>query len=205
MNNTVQHVASGIKVAQEKADKITARILIKNNLFTDVSSVNWGGDGEFMLMINQSDGIVVEHNTVLHNRSIIRVSGTHTNFVFGDNIVERIGGFGVKGDSTPEGTQTLDAFMPGHSFQGNVIVAGDSSRYPSDNFFPASESAVGFVDLGGENFRLGSSSPFKNAGTDREDIGADIDAIEAAQVASSAPPQTDTDPPAPPTNVKIMP
>ena len=49
-----------------------------------------------------------------------------------------------------------------------------------DNFYPPNLSDVGFVDLAGGNYRLADVSPYKGAGTDGKDVGADIDDVEAA-------------------------
>ena len=39
---------------------------------------------------------------------------------------------------------------------------------------------VGFTDLAGADYHLASGSPYKGAGSDGKDIGADIDAVESA-------------------------
>ena len=41
-------------------------------------------------------------------------------------------------------------------------------------------NAVGFVNLTGGNYRLASTSPYKNAATDGSDVGCNIDALNAA-------------------------
>src|SRR5262249_9963031 len=54
-------------------------------------------------------------------------------------------------------------------------------------FFPADLNSIGFTDLINANYRLAASSPYKGAGTDGKDLGADIDALTAA-LANSTPP-----------------
>jgi len=49
--------------------------------------------------------------------------------------------------------------------------------YPADNYFPASFSAVGFVDPWSGDYRLSSTSPYNNAATDGTDIGCNQDAL----------------------------
>ena len=39
---------------------------------------------------------------------------------------------------------------------------------------------MNYADGNGGNYRLANSSPFKNAGTDGKDVGADIEALETA-------------------------
>ena len=41
-------------------------------------------------------------------------------------------------------------------------------------------SAVGFVDLARGNYRLISTSLYRNGGTDSKDVGCNIDALNAA-------------------------
>jgi hypothetical protein len=62
----------------------------------------------------------------------------------------------------------------------NVFVGAPSDSYPTDNFFPASVDAVGFVDRTRGNYRLAASSPYKRAASDGRDPGADISAVASA-------------------------
>src|SRR3989475_6312277 len=106
-------------------------------------------------------------------------SRRHTRFVYRNNLTLH-GDSGVIGDGTTEGVNTLTTYFQGDLFERNVLVGGNESIYPPNNFFPASITDVGFVDLPHGNYRLASSSAYQNSGTDGKDIGADIDAIEAA-------------------------
>lgn len=73
------------------------------------------------------------------------------------------------------------------SFSDNALIAVPSNYPPNDwpagNYFPADTNAVQFVNykngIGGD-YHLLSSSPYKHAGSDGKDLGADIDAILAA-------------------------
>ncbi|MGC2245977.1 MAG: hypothetical protein WA609_05185, partial [Terriglobales bacterium] len=56
------------------------------------------------------------------------------------------------------------------------------SKWPAKNMFPANPDAVQFVNYkngNGGDYHLLSSSPYKNAGSDGKDLGADIDTILA--------------------------
>ena len=56
------------------------------------------------------------------------------------------------------------------------------SKWPANNMFPANPAAVQFVNYNngnGGDYHLLSSSPYKNAGSDGKDLGADIDTILA--------------------------
>ena len=57
------------------------------------------------------------------------------------------------------------------------------SKWPADNLFPSSAADVQFVNYNngnGGNYQLKSTSPYKNAGTDGKDLGADIIGLQAA-------------------------
>jgi Putative Ig domain len=82
----------------------------------------------------------------------------------------------------------LNACFPqGYTFQNNALIAVNGnyppSTWPANNLFPASVSAVQFANFNngnGGDYTLLSSSPYKNAGTDGKDLGADISAIQSA-------------------------
>jgi hypothetical protein len=62
-----------------------------------------------------------------------------------------------------------------------VLAGGVASKYPTDNFFPpAAEFLKQFVNAAGGDCHLGTWSPFRAAGTDGRNIGANVDAIAAA-------------------------
>lgn len=80
---------------------------------------------------------------------------------------------------------SLNACFTSWTFNHNAVVATTygTSQWPTGNSFPASASAVQFTNFSngnGGNYRLLSSSPYANAGSDGKDMGADISAIQAA-------------------------
>ena len=70
-----------------------------------------------------------------------------------------------------------------YGFHHNVIIEGGGG-WPKDNWAPKNIADVGFADYkngkGGGDYRLSSSSEFKNAGADHKDVGAHIEAIREA-------------------------
>jgi len=74
-----------------------------------------------------------------------------------------------------------------YTFSHNAIIASPfnypPSKYPTGNYFPATPSAVGFVNydngIGGD-YHLLAWSPYKNAGSDGKDLGADMNALDSA-------------------------
>jgi hypothetical protein len=182
-NNIIRHVNSAVFVLG--SDDIypsaqTKRILIRNNLFDDVNHVKWGGTGRFIRVFRGASEVVVDHNTAIQTSSVIWVPGGDANlgFVYTNNLTPH--NTGVEGAGTGVGKPTLTTYLPGAAFVRNVLAGGNAALYPANNFFPASLSNVLFMDLSGGNYRLQPSSPYKNAGTDGKDIGADIVALESA-------------------------
>jgi hypothetical protein len=176
-NNVVRHVGSGVNVLG-KDDAApsgpTRRIAIRNNLFDDVGGSRWGGGGRLLQLLNGVADLVFEHNTCLHTGNIVTAEGeVHTGFVFRNNIVLN-NDYGVTGAGKASGKSTLDAFFPGALFVRNVIVGGDASVYPPDNFFPRSVDQVGFMNRGRGDYRLAKSSRYMRAATDGKDVGADV-------------------------------
>src|SRR5262249_39640926 len=105
--------------------------------------------------------------------------GTSSAFVFTNNVLPN-NSWALMGTNASPGNGAIAMYFPDGLFQDNVIAGAPASTYPTGNFYPSLLSAVGFVNLAGGNYRLSASSSYRNAGTDGKDIGADIDAINAA-------------------------
>jgi hypothetical protein len=112
-------------------------------------------------------------------------------------------GFGVKGDGTGIGNPTLATYFPACNFQRNLLVGGRSTNYPGNNFFPGSTNEIGFQDRSGGNYRLQFGSSYKAGGTDGRDIGADLDAIDAA-IAEGIPHRPPPPGPRPPIGIEVV-
>jgi hypothetical protein len=211
-HNIVRHAACGVNVSggdTEAGPSLpSARVLIQNNLFADISSglANGGCPGR-LYSIDGIAGfpavhdITIDHNTGFADGAFIFAVDTlangqvpqNLNCVFTNNIANH-GGFGVFGlGASSEGTASLNLYFPGHVFTKNVLigVTGLEGFYTANTFFPASASAVGFVDFAGADYRLclgagnpaascTASSPYASLGADGKDIGADINAVNAA-------------------------
>ena len=74
-----------------------------------------------------------------------------------------------------------------YTFGNNALVATPQqfppSSWPGGNFFPTDGNAAGFTQYNqgnGGNYQLLNNSPYKNAGTDGRDLGADIVGLNAA-------------------------
>ena len=202
-HNMVRNAAIGVQVAARDNTwtvQVTARIEIANNVFENINSAATGGSGTLVRIIGQNapaglassgpSNVTVDHNTgfVSSNNygKMIEVDDVSPNFVFTNNIFDYCS-YGAKGDGTADGNQTLSTYFPGIVFLRNCAVgnstgAANFSSYPG-NYFPPAWSSVQFVNykggLGGD-YHLLPGSPYKNAGTDGADLGANIDAVNSA-------------------------
>jgi hypothetical protein len=184
-HNIVRHTGSGIDILG--TDDLhpslqTKRILIRGNLFEDVDGAKWGGAGTLFQVMSGTADVVIDHNTGFQNGSALVGDGApNTGFAYTNNLTSH-SEYGVGGTSTFGNPMlTLTTFFPSAPFAKNVLIGKKAAyTYPPDNFFPASTADVGFVDFAGGNYRLTRTSAYKRGGTDKNDIGADIDALAAA-------------------------
>jgi hypothetical protein len=202
--NVLRHSGGGFNILAADNNfpsRQARRILIQDNVLDDISSASWGGTGrlfQFLSLDARDTGILeltVEHNTGVSNAFSAYTGdkpiAVHRFFAFRNNIVAK-GTHGFAGGTkswpgpsplvTGDGGQTLRAFYQAPVFAGNVLIGStpaDYSGYPG-NFFPATASEVGFVDIARGHYRLVRASPYKNAADDGKDPGAAIDALEAA-------------------------
>jgi len=191
IDNVLRHTANAIKISgidDGDPQKMVRgrRILIQNNLFSDINGKAWGGgDGKLFQILNGADAVTIDHNTGFQTNQIITADGArNTNFVYQNNIAPH-NMYGVKGSGYASGTPSLNYYFPGFVFQKNVIENTASSgvsqsSYPPGNFFTQDWAAVKFVNIANGNYALAPGSPYKNAGTDSKDIGADVAGLNAA-------------------------
>jgi hypothetical protein len=179
--NVVRHAGGGIAVLgldDVHPSQRTRRILVEDSVFDDVDGARWGGRGRLFQMVNGTADVVIEHVTGLQTGDVLGADmAAHTGFVFRNNIAAD-NGLGVV--ATGGSLANIATYFPGAVFTGNALVAGRSTDYPAGNFFPPSITDVGFVDAPGGHYALAPSSPYRGAGTDGQDLGADVDALDAA-------------------------
>jgi hypothetical protein len=145
-----------------------------------VSGANWGGDGRFLL-VNGGYDITVDHNTVLQDGYSVLYADSNPvqGFTMTNNIVPD-NAWAIMGGGTSPGNNTIATFFPNATFLRGVWAAAPSWIYPTGNYYPASMSDVGFVNLAGGDYHLAPTSPYRNAALDGTDVGANIDAVLAA-------------------------
>src|SRR5262249_5980948 len=154
----------------EHVSQLTNNIVIRNNLFDDVSN-SYGGDGRFMLVQGGSN-VTIDHNTVIQNGwTAVYADGPQlTGLTFTNNIIPDYS-WAIMGGNTGPGNNTIQTYFPGARILGNIIAGADAGSYPSGNFYPATLNAVGFVDLAGRNYALNANSPYIRSATDGTAVG----------------------------------
>jgi hypothetical protein len=183
-NNIIRHSGQGFNIRGSDATGARAsRITIRNNLFDDINSQKWGGDGRLFQVYEGATDVVIDHNTGINSHLVVSATGMPSSgFVYTNNLT-RHNGLGVFGDGGYVGIACLNQYYPGWTFVKNVLAElpsdVSSSQYPSGNFFPTSFNAL-FVNAAAGNYRLASTSPYKARATDGKDIGCDFNELEAA-------------------------
>jgi hypothetical protein len=198
-NNIVRGAGNGFVIsAQERPDRskplpvAANNIRIQNVLLEEIGGKDWGGGGKLLRVFGGVANVEVSHVTSTGNPNGILdprdSADVNPNLIFKNNIVERMHyGIGAGGD---EGTPTISRNFTPFTYNQNLLVntsrnseqaISDSalkSRYPA-----ATLVASGWNDLRFEQgtYRLSSRSPYYRVGDDGKDLGADIDAIDAAQ------------------------
>jgi hypothetical protein len=179
-SNVVRHTAGGINILGRDDNGPSGqsrRILIKNNLFEDVGADRWGGGGRLFQLLNGTAEVVIDHNTALQTGNILTVDGPpHTGFVYVNNLTPH-NEYGIFGGGVGVGNPAIQKYLPGAVIRKNVMAGGNPAQYPPNNFFPSSLSGAGFINLAGGDYRLADSSPYRRAGTDDQDVGADFDRL----------------------------
>jgi len=180
------NLGSGINISgednEQKSDR-TRRVLIENNVL-NITSLN-GAQGRAYQILQGPTDVTIRHNTTFTNGGayfMTESSPKADQFVFQDNITS-YGDYGFLGTGTTDGLNTLTTYYTNYTFTKNAIIGAgnNSSNYNGLNcFFPSTVSAVGFSNYNSGDYHLNTTSPYKNAGTDGKDLGADIDALAAA-------------------------
>ena len=186
--NIIRNVGSGFNLAGSPDGLNTTvharRMTITDNLVTGINTgINTGAARAFV-MNGDPANILIAHNTVMSPGTM---NGAYVFGPFGastiawqarDNITDG-GSGGLFGDNFTGGT-AFARYAPAGSWVGNVMVYGFPQGYPTGNAIVNSYNAVGFTSPSTQDFSLSSTSPFKNAGTDGRDPGADLTAVASA-------------------------
>jgi hypothetical protein len=179
-DNTLRHSGGGFNISGPDniagVSQPSRRILIRNNLIEDIDGKAWGGAGKLFQIISGAEYVTIDHNTGFATGNIMSTDSTqglNVGLTFTNNIVAH-NAYGVIGTDTGVGLSTLRRWWKSYVFKKNVIVGGQASNYPPDNYFINSFSEVGFVDMAKGDYQLSSSSSYRNAGADGKNIGCNL-------------------------------
>jgi len=194
-HNIVRHTAGGVNILgidNLNPSQRTNHITVRDNVFDDMTSSTWGSGSKAFQLGDGPDAITIDHNTVMTTDSTIvwlyggssTAPTAITNAVYTNNLSLH-NSYGILGNGLSSGTTSINVYMPGSIVSRNVLAGGSASKYPTGNFFPTTAAwPTLFAGYTTGDYHLAPSSVYKNAGTDGDDLGADIDAINA-QTASA--------------------
>jgi len=207
---TISHVGGAFVLANGVSDNggiplAGGRYSIHDVTADDISATKYSGYGTFAQVSMGVGAPVLQSVSINHVTAFqpsvmlnlgddITVNPPMINLVFTNNLINA----GMSPTSTTGGgaancayisrpTVSLPTCFQRYTFSHNAIIASPTnyppSKYPTGNYFPATVSAVDFVNyrngIGGDYHLLGSS-PYKNAGSDGKDLGADMNALNVA-------------------------
>jgi hypothetical protein len=202
---TISHVAGVLVIANVQSSaggvpKDGERYSIHDVIADDIDGVTYSGRGTFaeITTVPQPNlqGVHIDHVTVFQPNVMFNVGADANHkmvdFRFTNSIINAglrpFTTTGVPGNcaTNPSPQVLLTACFAPYIFSNNAIIGAPatalSSMWPVQNFFPANAIDVQFVAYNngnGGDYHLLPSSPYKNAGTDRRDLGADVDAVMA--------------------------
>ena len=208
--NLVRHVGAGLQIANALSDNGGAqldgeRYSIHDLVIDDMDGKKYNGAGMF-LQFSVTAGapllqnVSIDHVTAFPSAMMLNIGhmaaarGPMKNFVFTNNILS-VGTYPVWSTGGGSGNcaffdkplTTFNACFSAYTFASNALIgnapAFPPSLWPAKNFFPSTPKDVRFVNYNGGNggdYHLQPSSPYKHKGTDGKDLGADLDAINAA-------------------------
>jgi hypothetical protein len=181
-------------------------ISIHDDIFDDINPKYLGPDApnyDDLNMVHVSSclncvplaGIVIDHITMLATapRGAFEMGAAGTQqlgFTFTNNIVSTPAGLVVTGGGSSGCAFTSNTnlarlnacLVPHYQFKGNVLI-GANNTWPAGNYSPEDTITVQFADYNGGSggdYHLLPSSPYKSAGSDGKDLGANIDAVTQA-------------------------
>lgn len=205
----IAHVAGAFTIANALAAGAASsgggRYSIHDVVVEDIDGDKFGGFGILILLMSIAPKLAdlrIDHITGLAPTALLSVlikNDKISNFTFSNSVVaagrRQIASAGggrencavFPGQRTPEAI--LKNCVDGLSFTNNVIIGG-SGTWPAGNILVDDTAAVGFmkVSVPHPNYRLcqgkddscRAASAYIRGGTNKKDLGADVNAIDAA-------------------------
>jgi hypothetical protein len=226
-HNLVRHAAMGTEITggdDNYPSLPSARVLVQNNVYDDISGANWaGGSGGWLFEIGTNStlpppyALIFDHNTAFPDNRFFELgdTGVTPNIAITNNI-SNYGLYGIFGTGGLTGSSALGAFLSSYTYNDLVLInstgSSDGNTWPSGTHW-STQAGVDFTNFSGANYQLLISSPYHNAGTDGKDIGVwdwtCLNNDSAAALAGTFVPSPGcaligNPPPQPPTNLKAV-
>ncbi len=208
--STFSHVGGGFQIANAIGKGggpqfAGTRYSIHDVVLDDINATAYAGQGQLAQVSSGPTSpllgdVQLNHITAFPSNMIFDIGNSATgpkmpNFMFANSIVTSgpypvwgIGGGAANcayNINSPVNLLT-NCFVP-YTFSSNVLIGVPSrwpaSTWPSGNTLMSNGNSVGFVNFNngnGGNYHLTSGSPYKAAGSDGKDLGADMTALDAA-------------------------
>jgi exonuclease III len=188
-HNLVRHTAGGVSILgidNVNPSQRTNTIAIRDNVFDDLTAATWGSGSRPFILGDGPDHVTIDHNTIFStNPHLVRLYGgtatapsAATNSVVTNNMAAH-NTYGIMASGIAFGIESINMYLPGvNNVAANVLAGGSAWRYPAGNLFPTDEDwKANFRNLATGDYRLKYDSPYKNAGLDGRDLGADIETL----------------------------
>jgi hypothetical protein len=175
-DNILRNVESGLVILGQDGSGRSRRIMVRNN--------QWDVKDTLFQILNGAEDVTIDHNTALNPGPPLRLDGPPMQRLIFKNNICLHSLYGFNGSGIAMGVPTLQHFAPDAIVLKNIIVGADAKRYPADNFYPPQVDNVVFRDRAHNVYQLAAKSPYRNAGTDGQDIGADTVRIRQATAAT---------------------
>jgi hypothetical protein len=207
--NKISHVGNGFLIANLLVHGQGAfaggRFSIHDVVVDDINDQRYNGGGALAVIGNGWPARVLNSISMTHitafpgsKRAMLVMGNSQNNpqmwgFTFSNNVVAAgqfpiwsVGNYLNDCSASNIPIQTINLCWKNNSFTNNVLIAAPQpafspSKWPAGNFFPATDSAVGFSSFNngiGGDYTLSSSSPYKGKASDGTDPGANIQQLE---------------------------
>ena len=205
--NRISHTHSGFGLTNPGFSRVPnlpiGRISVHDDIFDDISAAYGYGDDSGAWALEQtycgictpSRDIAINHITevIAENKKVFLIGGgliakpiqnwTYTNSIVSTGSGLVVSGAGLNNPCGFYGATNWDRIVSctgsSTTLAANALI-GATGGWPRGNFYPSSESEVGFVDYNngsGGDYHLSPSSPYKNRASDGSDLGAHVDAV----------------------------